>query len=105
ILPGVRTAYLFFPLWLGYILTVDALVEARKGESIWTRSRKTFLVLFLMSAPAWWLFELINLRLGNWEYLGREYFSQTEYNIISTLCFLTVIPAVFETAELVGTFQ
>ena len=28
-LPGTRTAYLFFPLWLGYILTVDALVFNR----------------------------------------------------------------------------
>ena len=26
-LPGLRTAYLFFPLWLGYILVVDALVR------------------------------------------------------------------------------
>ena len=30
-LPGMRTAYLFFPLWLGYILVVDALVLTRAG--------------------------------------------------------------------------
>ena len=36
-LPGMRTAYLFFPLWLGYILVVDALVLARAGTSLWMR--------------------------------------------------------------------
>src|SRR2546423_2924453 len=25
-LPGMRTAYLFFPLWVGYVLAVDGLV-------------------------------------------------------------------------------
>src|SRR5207247_904331 len=38
-LPGVRTAYLFFPLWLGYVLAVDALVWTRAGSSIWSRSK------------------------------------------------------------------
>jgi len=65
-LPGVRTAYLFFPLWLGYILVVDALVWRRTGASLWTRSRKGFVLLFILSVPAWWLFEIINWRTGNW---------------------------------------
>ena len=68
-LPGVRTAYLFFPLWLGYVLVVDALVRTRAGSSIWSRSRKDFVLLFFFSAPVWWLFELFNLRTANWEYL------------------------------------
>jgi len=36
-MPGMRTAYLFFPLWLGYILVVDALVLKRTGSSLWRR--------------------------------------------------------------------
>jgi len=48
---GVRTAYLFFPLWLGYILVVDALVWRRTGASLWTRSRKGFVLLFILSVP------------------------------------------------------
>ena len=47
-LPGMRTAYLFFPLWLGYILVVDALVCWRIGASLWTRSRKEFVLLFFL---------------------------------------------------------
>src|ERR1700751_637184 len=96
LLPGVRTAYLFFPLWLGYILTVDALVWRRAGTSLWSRSRKDFVLLFFISVPVWWLFELINLRTGNWEYVGRELFSRVEFNLLSTISFSTVIPAVFE---------
>jgi hypothetical protein len=104
LLSGVRTAYLFFPLWLGYILVVDALVQRREGNSLWSRSRKDFVLLFLISAPVWWLFELINLRTGNWEYLGRELFGQPQFNLLSTISFSTVMPAVFETAALMRSF-
>lgn len=105
VLPGVRTAYLFFPLWLGYILVVDALVQRRAGSSLWSRSPKNFVLLFFISAPVWWLFELINVRTGNWEYLGRELFSPLQFNLLSTISFSIVVPAVFETAELVKSFR
>jgi hypothetical protein len=105
ILPGLRTAYLFFPLWLGYILAVDALVQMRKGSSIWVRSRREFLLLFVISAPAWCLFELINLRTANWEYLGRELFSPLQFNLLCTISFSIVVPAVFETADLMCSFR
>lgn len=104
-LPGERTAYLFFPLWLGYILTMDALVCRRSGASLWTRSRRGFVLLFVVSAPAWWLFEIINNRTHNWEYLGATDFTPLEYNVLCTVSFSTVMPAVFETAELVRTFR
>jgi hypothetical protein len=105
LLPGVKTAYLFFPLWLGYILVADALVWVRTGSSIWSRSRKHFLLLFCLSAPVWWLFELINLRTANWEYIGRELFTTFQFNLLCTIAFSIVIPAVFETAELIQTFR
>ena len=105
ILPGVRTSYLFFPLWLGYILVVDALVQKRTGNSFWTRSRRDFLLLFAISAPVWWLFELINLRTANWEYLGREAVNPFEFNLLATISFSIVVPAVFETADLMRSFR
>lgn len=101
----MRTAYLFFPLWLGYILVVDALVCRRTGASLWTRSRKGFVLLFILSVPGWWLFEIINDRTANWEYLGAGTFTPLEYYALCTLSFSTVMPAVFETAELVRTFR
>jgi len=104
IVPGVRTSYLFFPLWLGYILVVDALVWKRLGSSFWSRSRKDFVLLFFISAPVWWLFELMNLRTANWEYLGRELVSPLQFNLLATISFSIVVPAVFETAALVHSF-
>ena len=102
-LSGLRTHWGFFPLWLGYALTVDALVFLRKGSSLLTRNPAAYAGLFLVSAPAWWLFELINLRTQNWIYLGEEAFSPFQFAALSTLSFSTVMPAVFGTAELVGT--
>ena len=101
----MRTAYLFFPLWLGYILVVDALVLSRTGTSLWTRSRRDFVLLFVASVPAWWLFEAINRRTGNWEYLGSNAFTDLEYYLLCTISFSTVMPAVFETAELARSFR
>jgi hypothetical protein len=102
LLPGPRTHVLFFPLWLGYILVVDAVVLRRTGSSLLTRSPRDFAMLFVISVPAWWLFEAINWWTGNWEYLGRELFSDLEYFVLASLNFSTVMPAVFSTAELFG---
>jgi hypothetical protein len=99
------TAYLFAPLWLGYALVVDALTAHRTGTSIWTRSRKEFGLLFLASSPVWWMFEMINNRTQNWEYRGSEHFTTFEYYLLCTISFSTVMPAVFETAELVSGFR
>lgn len=103
-LPGLRTQWAFFPLWLGYCLTVDALVVSRKGTSLLTRNPAAYLRLFLISAPAWWLFELLNLRTQNWFYEGRQLFTHLEYFLLASLSFSTVMPAVFGAAELAGTF-
>lgn len=101
----MRTAYLFFPLWLGYILAVDALVWARTGSSLWKRSRANFVLLFAASSPVWWLFEWINNRTGNWEYIGSNHFTAFQYYLLCSISFSTVMPAVFETAELVRSFD
>jgi hypothetical protein len=103
-LSGPRTHWGFFPMWLGYCLTVDALVFIRKGHSLLTRSPGAYVALFFISAPAWWLFEVINWRTQNWYYVGENLFSGAEYFLLSSLSFSTVMPAVFGTAELAGTF-
>jgi len=104
LLPGLRTTWLFFPLWLGYCLTIDGLVYVRKGTSLLTRSGWRYVSLFAISAPVWWLFEAINLRTVNWIYLGVESFSPFGYFLYASICFSTVIPAVFGAAELASTF-
>lgn len=98
-LEGVRTHLLFFPLWLGYILVFDGLCLRRTGTSLLSRAGRDAPRLFWLSIPAWWVFELFNLRLGNWEYLGREHFSDLGYFILCSISFSTVLPAILVTAE------
>jgi len=104
LLPGPRTHLIFFPLWTGLVLTLDALVFLRRGDSLLVRSLWRFIGLFLVSIPIWWLFEILNWRVKNWHYIGRELFSNLEYGFLASLSFSTVVPAVFEAAELVSTF-
>ena len=91
----------FFPLWLGYILTVDALSIFVSGSSLLRRAGWRFIGFFVLSAPFWWVFEAANAILENWVYeLPRDY-SWLEYHLEATIAFSTVIPAVFVTCELV----
>lgn len=101
-LTGLRTHWGFFPLWLGYCLVIDGLVFWRTGTSLLTRSSRQYIGLFLVSAPVWWIFELLNLRTQNWTYIGAELFSPLEYAFWTTLSFTTVIPAVFGSAEFIA---
>jgi hypothetical protein len=104
-LHGLRTQWAFFPLWLGFCLTVDALVYYRTHDSLIKRNLLRFILLFIISIPVWWLFELINQLTKNWIYLGREFFSDTAFALLASLNFSTVIPAVFEASELAATFK
>jgi hypothetical protein len=103
-LSGLRTQWTFFPLWLGFCLTMDALVLWRTGTSLFFRSRLKYLLLFIASAPVWWLFELANARLQNWHYAGAQAFSPFMFWFWATINFTTVIPAVFGSAELMRSF-
>lgn len=97
--------FYFFPLWLGYILTVDGLVEWRTGTSLWRRGHRKFLLLFLISIPLWWLFEWLNGFLQNWHYTMPRPAGPLEYSLVASFSFSTVVPAVLETAELLSSFR
>jgi hypothetical protein len=101
-LPGPRTFWAFFPLWAGFCLTIDAINLRRTGTSLIARSWRKYIGLFLISAPVWWLFEVLNWRVQNWHYLGRELLNTWQYILVSSINFSIVIPAVFGAAELVS---
>ena len=92
----------FFPLWLGYILVVDGCCLTLGGTSLLRRNKAAFAGLFLLSVPGWWLFEFFNSFLHNWHYLHNRFVPPAEYALRSSICFSTVFPAVFETAELLS---
>ncbi|TVR68741.1 MAG: hypothetical protein EA415_15780 [Sphaerobacteraceae bacterium] len=97
--------YYFFPLWLGYILAIDGLVEWRTGTSPWRRSPTTWILLFPLSAVLWWIFEGLNEFLENWYYVHPDGTGRLYYFTTSTLSFATVIPAVIGTIELFASFR
>ncbi|MEJ5360054.1 MAG: hypothetical protein WHT06_15450 [Desulfobacterales bacterium] len=90
--------YSFTPLWLAYILVVNALCVRRTGSSLLTREPALFLALFPASALFWWAFEYLNRFVGNWSYRG-ESFGPLGYLGLASLCFSTVLPAVLSTRE------
>jgi hypothetical protein len=101
--PERISAHAFFPLWLGYILLADTIVEAKSGTSLWSRNHLAFATLFLISIPLWWIFEAANIRLQNWHYHVPGGYGWPTERIEQSIAFSTVVPAVLETAELVQT--
>ncbi|MDQ3411246.1 MAG: hypothetical protein M3509_03930 [Chloroflexota bacterium] len=102
--PAPLSAHTFFPLWLGYILIVDGLTYWRVGASLLATDGARFGLLFVFSIPLWWLFEVANRFLGNWEYVLPHPYPPVVYALLASLAFSTVIPALFTTATLLRTF-
>lgn len=95
-------AILSFPLvWFGYILAIDALVYKIKGNSLISNRLPQFLGMLVISMLLWWVFELVNIILQNWNYIGLESLGVWK-DAFGTISFSTVMPAMFETVELFG---
>lgn len=92
-------AYTFFPLWLGFIVTVNAAVQRRTGSCLMRRAPRRWLALFAASAACWWAFEWLNRFVRNWHYLNVDAVGAAEYFLHATVCFSTVLPAVAAVAE------
>ncbi|MFZ0134629.1 MAG: hypothetical protein WAK95_18985 [Desulfobacterales bacterium] len=90
----------FTPLWLGYIVVVNAMCLWRHGRSLMTCRPFYFLALFPASAAFWWFFEYLNRFVQNWQYAG-VHFDAAQYFWYATLSFSTVLPAVLSTRELI----
>lgn len=102
-LPGPAEQHTFFPLWLGFIFFLDGLPSRRAGRSLFANRRSTFLLMFPVSALSWWYFEFLNRFVRNWWYPDRLDFGPVHYLVYSSLCFSTVLPAIFEIRELLMT--
>jgi hypothetical protein len=91
--------YTFIPLWLCYIVVINALTWRRTGRCLLTHETKYFLTLYPLSAAFWWFFEYLNRFVENWHYVACESFSPGQYFLVATLSFSTVLPAVLSTEE------
>jgi len=88
----------FTPLWLSFIVVVNALTYRQKGKCLLTARVRFFLLLFPASALFWWFFEYLNRFVQNWHYLNDD-FSPAQYFLLATLPFSTVLPAVLSVRE------
>jgi hypothetical protein len=92
-------AHTFTPLWLSFVIVVNAFSYRRKGCCLMLDRPVFFLLLFPASGLFWWFFEYLNRFVGNWSYVtiplsGWSYFWR------ATPPFSTVLPAVLSACEL-----
>jgi len=102
---GVRPVTTYFtPIaWTGYILAVDAAVRAVRGRSRLSSEPLRFAGLVFLSIPLWLIFEIYNLRLENWTYVGVPK-AWAAALLGYAWSFATIWPGIFETADLVEAF-
>ena len=87
--------------WWPYILIIDTIIFALKGESPLRNHPRQVAAMLPWSVFIWLVFELFNLRLDNWHYVnvtGVLWLRWAGY----FLSFATVLPGIFMTAELLG---
>jgi hypothetical protein len=97
------TAFSFPIIWFGFIFLVDAIVYKLRGDSLLSRHKKQFLLILVFSAVFWWVFEIFNVFVDNWQYVSSgEPFNlfTPRWIIAASLAFTTVLPAFFETSDL-----
>lgn len=95
----------FLPLWVAYILVMNALCVRRSGRCLMTSYPGAYAALLPVSAAFWWFFEYLNRYVWNWYYRGVGGMSAAEYALYATCSFATVLPAVTATAEWLRTFR
>jgi len=96
--------FTFTPLWLGYILVVNAWVLSRTGRCMMLNRSRYFLSLFPLSSAFWWFFEYLNRFVNNWYYIGAQPVTPLEYVVHATISFSTVLPAVLGTVDLLASY-
>src|SRR5215469_8207658 len=97
-------AVYFTPIaWTCYILLADAVVLAVRGNSRLHDCPGKFVSVAVLSIPLWLIFEAYNLRLQNWSYTGVP-----QPWLLAALgygwSFATILPGIFETADLIESF-
>jgi len=102
---GMFQLHTFTPLWLSYIVIINALTVKRTGTCMMLGRPRYFLILFPASAVFWWFFEYLNRFVQNWYYVEVHRFSPAEYVLFASLSFCTVLPAVLGTREYLRTFS
>lgn len=89
----------FTPIvWTGYILFADALALRLRGRSLIHDRPREALMMAWISIGCWLLFEVYNLHLQNWRYVGVPR-NPVARDLAYLWSFATIMPGMFETAD------
>lgn len=104
---GTLVHYSFIPLWWGLIIALDGIVYYRTGgKSLMASETARFIVIALVSMPAWAFFEFLNYyAVEFWVYPIDTIFPPAKQSIWYLLSFSVVLPAIFEFYTLLHTFD
>lgn len=97
------SCWFYVAAWWSYILAADGIVHLRTGRSRLVSDPRGFLLLSIWSAFFWLVFEVVNLRLENWYYVGVPG-TRVEQFVGAFVSFATVLPGVLGTADLLAAF-
>ena len=101
---GEFQLHTFTPLWVSYVVVVNALTDMRTQRCLLRNQPRLFSYLFILSAMFWWVFEYLNRFTKNWNYLPEINVDGFTYFWVGSLSFSTVLPAVYCTHELLMSF-
>jgi hypothetical protein len=89
--------------WWGYLLVLDALIEARTGRTFFGARPARFVAWVFLSIVFWLIFEAYNLRLRNWEYVGLPA-DPVVRGVGYVASFATILPGIFLTSAALAAF-
>ncbi len=105
-LPGLAAIqrHTYTPLWVGFIVLLQALVERRTGTCLLRAAPRRLAAQAAVSALFWWGFEWLNRTVENWRYEQVQDLSATAYLLLATPAFATVLPAVLGMHDWLATY-
>lgn len=96
--PFYKFYYIF--AWYSYIFFVDGIVYNIKRDSLIISRSSDFIFMLFTSAGVWFIFEIANVFLKNWQYIMIPW-DRFERYAGYFISYATVFPALFETSELI----
>lgn len=96
--------YLYFYIWAwgSFILMLEGLNIMLYGESLMFPKFKKFIEFSLYSLFLWLIFEILNLRTKNWEYINVP--MNSIIVLFGCLCYSTVLPAIYDIGRILEKF-
>jgi hypothetical protein len=97
--------YWYGLVWSGFVLFADAIVDARSGGSLVLDRPRELAAMFVVSACAWWSFEIVNVALfSSWSYSASPDVPLGVQVLRSSFFFGTLVPATWQASALALSF-